>query len=349
MAKEINALVDQLIVDQAGDWDRTGVLPMDVLRKLGADGLLCAEVPPQYGGPGLTSRQNGELTAHVGSLCGSTRSILTAQGMAAWTIFRLGDEIQRREFLSRLVSGDLAAAALSEPHPGLPDTGIRIVQHGPEVSVDGCHARVVAAGYADLLVVSAQYRDGAAVVVVPTDAQGVEVKLIAEPLGCRAAGYAIVTFDDVRLPANYVLHGAGGPLPPLVNPGLAFGRLSTAWGCAGILRGCLRTMAAHAEDDARAEHELAELYVAEQTVTRICEHASVCWAAGSAELVPSTVLAKQAGVGNAARGAALALRSLGGEQQVVRAFRDAKVMEISEGGTEVGRRMLARHVLSHAA
>ena len=54
-------------------------------------------------------------------------------------------------------------------------------------------------------------------------------------------------------------------------------------------------------------------------------------------------------MGRLARGAALALRSLGGEQQVVRAFRDAKVMEISEGGTEVGRRMLARHVLSHAA
>ena len=67
--------------------------------------MLCAQVPARWSGAGLSSADNGELTAHVGSLCSSLRSLMTSQGMAAWTVQRLGDTAQRAAYLPRLAGG----------------------------------------------------------------------------------------------------------------------------------------------------------------------------------------------------------------------------------------------------
>ncbi|WP_344331396.1 acyl-CoA dehydrogenase family protein, partial [Kitasatospora putterlickiae] len=95
--------------DLAGEWDRTGLIPPALLRELGAEGRLCAEVPEQYGGWGLSSTDSGAYTAHVGGLCSSLRSVMTSQGMAAWTIQRLGTAEQSAAHLPRLTGGGLAA------------------------------------------------------------------------------------------------------------------------------------------------------------------------------------------------------------------------------------------------
>jgi methoxymalonate biosynthesis protein len=103
------ALIGELVGDQPGSWDLAGELPAGLLHKLGAHGVLCAEVPAVYGGLGTSSRGNGELTAYVGSLCSSLRSVMTSHGMAAWTIQRFGDRGQRHRYLTELTSGQLAA------------------------------------------------------------------------------------------------------------------------------------------------------------------------------------------------------------------------------------------------
>src|SRR5258708_2681254 len=108
------ALVDDLVADQADAWDIAGLIPDAVLRKLGASGLLCAQVPAGYGGLGMSSMDNGKLTAHVGSRCSSVRSVMTSQGMAAWTIQRLGSPAQHDSFLPELTAGQLAAVGFSE-------------------------------------------------------------------------------------------------------------------------------------------------------------------------------------------------------------------------------------------
>ena len=117
LARE-RAVIGDLVGGQPGAWDLAGELPAGLLRKLGAMGVLCAEVPAAFGGLAATSRRNGELTAYVGSLCSSLRSIMTSQGMAAWTVQRFGDREQRRRYLADLTSGQLAAVAFSEPGAG---------------------------------------------------------------------------------------------------------------------------------------------------------------------------------------------------------------------------------------
>ncbi|WP_262698099.1 MULTISPECIES: acyl-CoA dehydrogenase family protein [Streptomyces] len=355
-------LVDDLVGDRAAEWDRAGLIPDDVLRTLAARGLLCAGVPETFGGLGASSAANGEFTAYVGSRCSSLRSVMTSQGMAAWTIQRLGGPRQHAEYLPKLAGGRLAAIAFSEPEAGsdLSAMTTTIEPEGETVVVRGQKVWTTAAHYADLIVVVGRYGSGAAAVVVPASAPGVTVRRVPRPSGCRAAGHADVHLDEVRLPTSAVL-GGGQPLMLLVTTALAYGRISVAWGCVGILRACLDAAGGHARIRRQfgkplAQHQLvgrhlADLLTSEQIATRVCEHASRCWDSGSPDMVVATVLAKQVSAVQAARGAATAVQVLGSaaarEGHVVeRAYRDAKLMELIEGSTEICQLILADHAVS---
>jgi len=96
---------------------------------------------------------------------------------------------------------------------------------------------------------------------------------------------------------------------------------------------------------------VAELLVAEQTATRACEHAARRWDDGAPDQVTATVLAKYVSSVNAVRGAATAVQVLASAgatdgHAVARAYRDAKVMEIIEGSSEICQLILGRHALS---
>lgn len=358
------ALLGELIADRAEQWDLAGELPVDLLRELGARGLLCAEVPVSAGGLGLDSRQSGELTAYVGSLCSSTRSIMTSHGMAAWMVSRFGDRSQRSSYLAELTSGQLAAVGFSEPDAGsdLAAMRTRIRRDGDSVVVTGEKKWVTGARYADHLMILGRQGDEAAVVVVPASAPGVELVPIATPvLGCRAAGHWHVRLNDVRLPVGHLLGGGGQDLSMLFTTALAYGRMSVAWGCTGIVRACLKAAAEHARQREQfgrpiGEHQLvarhlAELLVAEQVSTRVCEHASAAWQSSAPDMAVATVLAKHVSAGQAARAAATAVQVLGSAgatdgHVVARAYRDAKLMEIIEGSNEICQLILADHVLS---
>ncbi|MFC3452165.1 acyl-CoA dehydrogenase family protein [Amycolatopsis speibonae] len=353
----------RLVGDSAGGWDIDGEIPRTVLSELGAAGVLCAEVPKRHGGLGLGSLESGELTAHAGSLCSSLRSVMTSQGMAAWTIQRLGTREQRAAFLPQLTGGRLAAVAFSEPDAGS-DLGAMTTElrfDGDTVLVDGGKTWITAAAYADFVVVIGKLGDNAAAVVVPADADGVRIEKIPHPIGCRAAGHAEVRLDGVRLPAANVLGGIGQSLPMLVTTALAYGRMSVAWGCVGILRGCLGAVTEHARSRRQfgkpiAEHQLvsrmvADLYAAEQITTAVCRQASEGWESGSPDVVIATVLAKHVSATEAVRGTASAMQIMASAgasdgHVVARAYRDAKLMEIIEGSSEICQLELARHALA---
>ncbi|WP_306213850.1 acyl-CoA dehydrogenase family protein [Actinoplanes sp. RD1] len=356
--QEYESLLAGAVGDRAAHWDVQGSLPVAMLRELGTKGLLCGQVPQRYGGLGLSSGANGELTAYAGSLCGSLRSVMTSQGMAAWTVQRLGTAPQRAAHLAQLTSGRLAGVAFSEPGAGsdLAAMTTTITDDGAHVRLDGRKTWITVAAYADLLVVFGRYGDEAAAVVVPADAPGVRIERIPAPLGCRAAGHADVDFDGVRLPRDAVLGGTALPLGLIATTALTSGRVSVAWGCVGILRSCLREAVRHATQRRQggtllADHQLirrhlAELTVAEQAATRLCEHASACWDAGTAELVSAAVLAKHFAATRAAAGAADAVQVLASAgsrdgHPVARAYRDAKLMELIEGSNEISQMMLA--------
>ncbi|PPS67084.1 acyl-CoA dehydrogenase [Streptomyces sp. 46] len=355
----------ELVGDRAGEWDRAGKIPREVLRELGARGLLCAQAPGIHGGLGYTSRRNGALTAHVGSLCSSLRSVMTSQGMAAWTLRRLGDAGQQAALVPRLTGGELAAVAFSETEAGsdLSALTTRLTRSGDEVVVDGAKVWTTNAAYADLIVVFGRTEDGVGAVVVPASAPGVRIEPITDAHGCRAAGHAHIRLDGVRVPADALLRGVDRSSALLVTTALSYGRMSVAWGCVGILRGCLTAVVRHAvgrkQFGARlADHQLvarhlAELLIAEQNAARACEHASDLWDSGSPDLVTAVVLAKHVAATGAAAGSARAMQVLASAgahdgHVVARAHRDAKLMEIIEGSSEICELILAQHAVATA-
>lgn len=360
---EAGSAVAELVGDRAGEWDLAGRLPVELLRKLGEAGFLCTQVPAEYGGLGWSSRENGEFTASVGALCSSLRSLMTSQGMAAWTVERLGTRAQRAAFLPRLGSEALAAVGFSEPQAGsdLSAIELRIRADGDEVVLDGQKTWVTAAGYADLLVLFGRAENGAgAAVVVPSDAPGVILEPLPDVLGCRAAGHCGIRLTQARVPADHVLGGFAPSLPLLVTSALSYGRMSVAWGCVGILRACLTAAVAHAGARRQfgrpiAGHQLvaghlADLYVAEQTASRVCEWASGRWDAGDADVAQAVVLAKHVSATNAAQAAATAVQVLASAgardgHVVARAYRDAKTMEIIEGTPELCRLLMAERAM----
>jgi methoxymalonate biosynthesis protein len=356
-------LVSSLVGENAGDWDRAGELPPAVVAELSAKGVLCAQTPASFGGLGLSSVDNGELTARVGQLCSSLRSLMTSHGMVAWAVERFGSAEQQRAYLSALTSGAAACVAFSEASAGsdLSAMTTRITADGDAVVVDGAKVWVTGAAYAGWILVVGRYGNGAGAVMVPRATPGVTVTRVSDPMGCRAAGHADVRLDAVRLPADALLAGAGMPLPWLVTTALTYGRVSVAWGCVGILRACLAASVAHARTREQfgqplhrhqlvARH-LAQLLAAEHTAALSCRQASRCWDERSPELATAAVLAKHVAATAATDGARQAVQVLGsaGAQDghpVARAYRDAKLMEIIEGSAEISQLLLAEHALA---
>ena len=356
--------VSRLIGDQAGEWDLQGALPRSLIRTLAEEGLLCPQVATRFGGLGLSPRDIGELTAHTGSLCSSVRSVMTSQQMVAGTIERLGTEEQLAEYLPRLAGGAVAAAAFSEPGAGSDLSGMttQIHRDGDEIVVNGHKRWITTALYADLLLVFGRYEEGAAAVVVPTETLGVTLTPAAQrPFGCRAAGHADVELSEVRVPESALISGIGLPLPLLVTAALAHGRLSVAWGCVGILRSCLAEATRHARKREQfgvplAQHQLvaqhlSEIYIGEQIAARACEHAGDLWEQGSPDMVTATVLAKHLSATRAVTGANAALQILASaaaadDHPVARALRDARLMEIIEGSSEMCTLILAESALA---
>jgi methoxymalonate biosynthesis protein len=348
--------------DQAEEWDRTGAIPREVVEELSAAGVLCGQVPEEYGGLGLSALDNGLLTAHAGTLCASLRSLMTSQGIAAWTLERWGTAAQRERWLPRLTGGATAAVALSEEGAGsdLSAMRTRVEHEGGTVRLTGTKTWVTGAAYADLIVVFGRYGDGVAAVLVPTDAPGLTIDPVPDPLGCRAAGHSFVHLDGLELDEEVLLPGAGGPLGFVAQSALTYGRLSVAWGCLGMISSCLTAAARHAAVREQfgkplAQHQLVagrigDMVAAEQVATRVCEHAARCWDQGSAELVTAALVAKHVTSTEAARVAASAVQVLGSAgardgRPVARAYRDAKLMEIIEGTSELCRLELAGQAL----
>lgn len=351
-------LLSRLVAPYADDWDRTARMPVEVARELGAAGLLCGQVATEYGGRGWDAVADGEVTAYAGQVCSSTRSLMTSQGMVAWALSRWGSDKHRARFLPQLVSGSLAAVALSEEQAGSDLSAIRtgIIVEAGTARISGHKVWVTGAAYADFLLVLGRYGDGTALAMVPADVPGVTVRPRAHPLGCRAAGHSDVYLDDVVLPEWYVLPGAGAPFGLPAQSILLAGRLSVAWGCLGIIRACLRACTRHATtrrqfgerliDHQLVARRIGDMVAAEQVVLRMCEYAAGCWRDKALELPAAALTAKYEGSTRAAAAAASAIQVLASAVEdghpVARAHRDAKLMEIIEGSTEMCQLQLAQ-------
>jgi acyl-CoA dehydrogenase len=190
----------------------------DIWRKAGAAGLLCTDVPAQFGGGGGDFRHEAILYAELGrrGLSGFGQGV---HSICAQYLVNHGTDAQRRRFLPRMASGELIGAiGMTEPSAGSDLQGIktRALRDGDDYVISGSKIFITNGYLAGLiaLVVKTTPGEGAkgtSIILVETaDLPGFRVGRILDKMGMKAQDTAELFFDEVRVPAANLLGGAEG-------------------------------------------------------------------------------------------------------------------------------------------
>ena len=202
---------------KAAHHDETGEFPRDVALKAWELGLMNTHVPPEYGGMGLGVLDGCVITEELAWGCTGIATAMEANALAAAPVIVAGNEEQKKEFLGRLTAEPLFAAyAVTEPGAGSDVAGIRTKARkvGDEYVIDGTKAWITNGGVANWYFVLA-YTDpekkhkGMSGFIVPADTPGITVGKKEWNLGQRASDTRGLTFEDVKVPAKYLLGKEG--------------------------------------------------------------------------------------------------------------------------------------------
>ena len=159
LRREIREFALREIAPHVAAWDEASEFPLDVVKKLGAMGLLGVIVPAEYGGAGLGYVDYVLAIEELSSVDGSLGLTLAAHNSLGTNhIFLAGNEAQKRKYVPRLASGEwLAAWALTEPGSGSDASNARTtaVKHGDRYVLNGSKTFITNGRYADLAVVIA--------------------------------------------------------------------------------------------------------------------------------------------------------------------------------------------------
>jgi len=199
--------------------------------------------------------------------------------------------------------------------------------------------------------------------VVPTERAGVHVEPIIDLMGFRAAGLAEIRFDDVEVPLDDVIGKPGFALSHVAPVGLHYGRISTACSALGLMRGCLEESIAYAAARTVGDKAVGEVGMIKTLLARMgtdVEAAgALCHGACRAdddrlpEAYEKALMAKYFTSVAAGRASSDAVQIRGASgchasSPVSRFYRDAKIMEIIEGTTQIHEKMLGEILLQRA-
>jgi alkylation response protein AidB-like acyl-CoA dehydrogenase len=232
--------------------DRNSWVPdevLDGLRELGCFGI---KIPREYGGLGHSQITYNRTLAIVSSRCGSTGAFLSAHQSIGvpqpLTLF--GTEEQKKKYLPRLAKGALSAFALTEPEvgsdPANMSTTAVLSDDGTEWILNGEKLWCTNGPRCEMMVVMARTparegirsRSPITAFIVETDWPGVEVEHLCHFMGLKGISNGVITFKDVRVPAENIIWGEGQGLK-LALITLNTGRLSLPAFCAASAKGSL--------------------------------------------------------------------------------------------------------------
>jgi alkylation response protein AidB-like acyl-CoA dehydrogenase len=355
----VRAFVDAELVPHAGDFDATRRVPPATLQRLAGLGAWGALVPAGHGGCGFDLPTVVLLHEEVGRACSSVRSLLTVHSMVSWSVVRWGDERVRARWLPTLADGStLGAFCLTEPEAGsdaAATTSTAAEQDGGW-RLTGRKLWVTGGQIAGLFLVFARTGRGMSAFLVPRETPGLSIRPAEDLMGTRASQVADVDFDDCALPAEALLGPDGFALPTVVSAALDIGRLSVAAGCVGILQACLDATVDHSSRRRQGGAALSERQLVRRMVTDmathtvaarlLCERAARLRESGDPDATTAILMAKYFASTAAMDAATDAVQVHGAagcteRSDVARYLRDAKLMEIIEGSSEVQQILIA--------
>jgi alkylation response protein AidB-like acyl-CoA dehydrogenase len=355
--------IDAEVVPYAAEWDRVESVDRSIVGKLGSVGFLGLTVPEEYGGSGGDHLAYCLMMEELGRGDTAIRGIVSVTlGLVGKTILTFGTEEQKREWLPRLCSGDsLACFGLTEPDTGS-DAGslsTKAERDGDEWVITGSKMFITNGTWADLALVFARTGEpgprGITAFLVPTNSSGFTHREIKGKLGLRGQSTGELVLDGVRIPAGAVL-GEEGRGFRVAMAALDKGRMSVAAGCVGLARAALEASLKYAGERTQfgkpiANFQLVQEMLADMAVSTDAARLLVWRVADLIErglpFSTEASMAKLYASENSVNAANLAIQIFGGygyldEYPVAKYLRDARVMTLYEGTTQIQKLLIGR-------
>lgn len=362
--QKAKTFADEVLRPRAGEFDREERLPREIIDEMAQRGYLVASLPEAYGGLGIDPVCYGYLTEEIGKACCSTRSLMTVQSsLVGETLVRWGTEEQKTRWLPQVSRGEmLGAFALSEPEIGSDARGVKTIyrQDGKKYILNGRKRWISFAEIAGFYIVIASCESKITAFIVERDRPGVTVYPTKGMLANRAAHLAEIQFADVRIPAENVIGKPGSGFTFVVNNALDHGRYSIAWAGVAIAQESLDCMATYARNRKQfgrkiGEHQLVQIMISNavakaHAARAICIKAGEMRSQGKSQAGSETAIAKYFASIIANEIASDAVQTFGGKgcsnrYPVERLFREAKLLEIIEGTSQIMQQIIAKYGL----
>ena len=351
----------------AAEADRSARFPEEMIRELGALGLLAVNVPAAHGGSEAGAVAYALAVMEIARADCSLAVTMAVTNMVGETIAHFGSPKQKARCLPRLASAEWLAGsyALSEPQAGSDPNSMttRADRRGDRWVLNGTKQWITSGDRAGVVIVWARSdtsagKKGISAFLVESGTPGLQVGRHEEKMGVRSSSTVSITFEDCEIPSDAVLGEEGHGLR-LALTALDGGRIGIASQATGTIRAALDAATGYARDrkafgkpiaDFQAiGFGLADMRTAHDAARLLTLRAAMLKEAGqpfSREAAMAKLFASEA----AQVAVSKAVQIHGGygyidEFPVERLFRDARVQTIYEGTSEVQRLVIAREIL----
>jgi short-chain 2-methylacyl-CoA dehydrogenase len=379
LRKLVRDFAEAEIAPHAERWDADHTFPLDVVRRMGGLGLFGIPFPEEYGGGGADLTTLCIAIEELARVDQSLAITLEAGvGLGANPIYRFGTEAQRQEWLPDLCAGRaLGGFGLTEPDAGSDAAGTRTTARleGGEAAgggdaggdgewvIDGEKAFITNSGTEITSLVTITARTGGSgagapeisTIIVPAGTPGLTVQPPYRKMGWHASDTHGLSFSGCRVPAANLLGERGRGFAQFLHV-LDEGRIAIAALAVGVIRCCLEQSVAYAND----RHAFGRPIGANQAVAFACSDLAVmaetagllvyqaAWLRDAGRPYKrEAAMAKLYATEAAVTSTRMATQVFGGygfmdETLVARQYRDAKILEIGEGTSEIQRLVIAR-------
>ena len=219
--KEIRELAHKFakneMLPKAGEYDQKAQMPFDILKKAWELGLMNTCIPQAYGGTGFGALDSVNISECLAYGCMGMNTVMMANDLALLPIVLGGSEEQKKKFLTPFTKEfKLAAFCLTEPGNGSDAAGIKtsLKMDGDNVVINGEKMWITNAGHADLFVVYGNFdhskkRQGLGCVVVSKDTPGIEIGKAEKKMGHRCSDTRGMRFNNVTVPKENLIAAQG--------------------------------------------------------------------------------------------------------------------------------------------
>jgi len=357
--REIAPLADRM--------DREDAFPRELFRKMGEEGFLAPTVAEEYGGLGLSYRAQAVILLEIARISPALAlSVGAHSNLAVDNLFRNASDAQRREFLPPLARGEkIAALALTEPNAGSDAVSLRTRadRKGDHYLLNGTKQFITNGPIADTLVVYAKTRPsagahGISAFVVSRGMPGVSVSRSLDKMGMRGSPTGELAFQDVEIGADRLLGEENHGIEILMG-GLNVERAVLTAIPVGILETCLERSLDYAREREQfgekigrfelIQEKIANMYIDLEASRNLLFRALDAVAQDSWRSRDSSAALTFASEAST-RAALQAIQIHGGygymrDLPLERLARDAKLLEIGAGTSEIRRLVIARELL----